>query len=131
MKLEVGMYIRTKKYGIHKISEIDERKTIYKYICDYRPHEDGDGTYTYSIYADKDILKANHNIKYLIEVGDIVEVEFDNNNGINKFEVVGVDVETNEIGIFKDDYSIHIVDIKNIKSIVTKEQFEAIQYKVV
>ncbi len=129
MKLEPNMYVRTNE-GIKQIYRIDNNKTKYKYLYKLKKQE-GDGCIDCGCLCIEDILKASHNIIDLIEVGDIVEVEFDNDNGMNKFEVVGVAVETNEIGIFKDDYSIYGVDIKNIKSIVTKEQMEAIQYKVV
>lgn len=40
MKLEVGMYVRTKD-GIHKIFNIDNKKTVWKYECDKKRQENG------------------------------------------------------------------------------------------
>ena len=128
MELEVGMYVRIKnKAGwccIGKLYNINDfREPSMKYCIDIQSDD--------FIFVPKDmIIKASNNIIDLIEVGDIVEVEFANDNGTNKFEVVGVAVETNEVGIFKDDYSIYGVDIKDIKSIVTKEQFSAMEYRL-
>ena len=106
MKLEVGMYVRTKGGFIDKI--ISFKSTISN---DYVELED-------EYYANKkDILKASNNIIDLIEVGDYVNGEL---------------VEYIEVDSYKD-YVInngYWCNQENIKSIVTKEQFSQMEYKV-
>ena len=68
MKLEVGMYVRTKDNGIKKINGLYS-KAIF--------------TDTYIRIENKDISKASHNIIDLIEVGDYVngyKVSFKDND---------------------------------------------------
>jgi len=129
MKLEVGMYVRT-EYGIEKIKLIDEN------------FMDGDTTF---IATDKDefrgayngklngfttgnnvIKKASHNIIDLIEVGDYVNgykvVDIKIFSDGNKYVVIATEKHQSfwKDKVFEDE----------IKSIVTKEQFESISYKV-
>ena len=88
MKLEVGMYVRTKHHEILKYGD--------------------------RFLFDDDIFKASHNIIDLIEVGDYV----------NGFSVIHKENDMLKCGLlvqFKEN---------EIKSIVTKEQFEQMQYKV-
>ena len=97
MKLEIGMYVRTKNGKIWTIKS-------QKAISGHR----------------KDIINASYNIMDLIEVGDYV----------NTHKVIDKDLDfiyvynsyANRLIFGKDDV---------IKSIVTKEQFESMQYKVV
>ena len=117
MKLEVGMYVRTEWGTIQKIKE---KRDYYKCIAD----ENGEEVYYLNInqsYQDYElIIKASHNIINLIEVGDYVngyyvEDVFDNyvnvSTGSNYFQKPSINAD-------------------EIKSIVTKEQFEQMQYKV-
>ena len=115
-KLEVGMYVRLNcnyEIGIGKtISEIDEDnfiKTKFKdgFEC------------SLPIYM---IAKASHNIIDLIEVGDVITT----NNLCG--EVTKIDIENNKIWIACCDYET--CRIEDVKSIVTKEQFESISYEV-
>lgn len=109
MKLEVGMYIRTKEGNIEKICSI-ENEHIYTnedYLSWYPSYNT--------------INKASHNIIDLIEVGDYV-------NGcrviaVNIAEIVGhySYVKCINDNVFKEN---------EIKSIVTKEMFESMQYEV-
>lgn len=117
MKLEVGMYVRTNS-GIRKLEIIDNDGT-YKFD-DEIYNEDGDAL----IWLDGDageldiyITKASHNIIDLIEVGDYVN---------------GERVAVIEEGIVKTGNEVCKTYIHNswIKSIVTKEQFESMSYKV-
>lgn len=122
MKLEVRMYVRTKKYGIAKII----CGTSNKFNIDVFKK---DGC-TLRCQKERDILKASFNIIDLIEVGDYVngyKVEEVNNNlkGIcNSLDtylwVVNDLDEFEEILIFE----------KDIKSVITHEQIEQIKYKV-
>ena len=95
MKLEVGMYVRTKHHGILKYGD--------------------------RFLFDDDILKASHNIIDLIEVGDYV-----NGYKVRKISVYEDDEKFLE---FVDDCYTELLN-REIKSIVTKEQFSQMQYKV-
>ena len=66
----------------------------------------------------KDIIKASHNIMDLIEVGDYV-------NGDRVTQVTSRYVEVC-YGIDSCDF----INEEDIKSIVTKEQFESIKYSL-
>ena len=116
MKLEVGMYVRTPK-GIAKIEEITEDRTEIYFNCDT-------GLSISFIKKDftqeemAEFYKHSHNIIDLIEVGDYVngdKVIYTNDGYIEVGE------ESDNIGFTSDKF---------IKSIVTKEQFEQMQYKV-
>ena len=112
LELEPNMYVRT-KCGIEQIYRIDNNKTKWKYVYKLK-EQDGDGCINIGILSSEDILKASHNIIDLIEVGDYV----------NGYLIIRKE---------KTLLTKQLSDIEpsDIKSIVTKEQFEAIQYKVV
>lgn len=149
-KLEVGMYIRTDKGFIAKVKEFKHDYTKGKRLVDdYSVKEvvenylslDGNQcrlieSIDYSIPpcypSDEEldeikshILKASHNIIDLIEVGDYVngyEVSFKGND-YQPFVQCDYPVQegtTNHYRFYE----------KAIYSIVTKEQFEAMEYKV-
>jgi len=113
MKLEVGMYVRTKALlnydyvKITKIKHIEEKET-----CLYIWLEDKD------LVTEQYIKKASHNIIDLIEEGDYV-------NGY-KVEYTLKKLLGFEDGQDGDWYMSN----ENIKSIVTKEQFESIKYSL-
>ena len=131
MKFEEGMYVRTLK-GIAKIIDRKLDPNDYYFqcwvtdrflcICD-------DTEYL----CDSDILKASYNIIDLIEVGDYVngyKIEEVNNN-LNEHKGICNCLDTylwcvNELDKFEE-----IVIFENdIKSVVTKEQFDSIKYEV-
>lgn len=100
MELEIGMYVRTLR---GKIWIIISKQAI-------SGHK-------------KDILKASYNIIDLIEVGDYV-------NGI-KVTSVNKTVEGNVLIGLGDMFGFSKFDNDyQIKSIVTKEQYESVEYKV-
>ncbi len=120
MKLEIGMYVRTKK-GIAKIKKIfssdDEPYFGAKYETDTYLEIYYDSEYV----SEDDVLKASYNIIDILEKGDYV-------NGClveKKFPKV----EYAEQSIKLKGSTDYIYDI-HIKSIVTKEQFEQMAYKV-
>ena len=135
-KLNVGDYVRTdtgiieKLEGIHKQNKTNE--TIIKL------NKMGGGRYAHIIDInsefekefDKDfsrgnIIKSSPNIIDLIEVGDYVngyKVDFTNIN--NKLSY-----EDKCIGFYDGDGDTTLFE-NDIKSMVTKEQFENISYKV-
>ena len=125
MKLEVGMYVRT-KYGIAKyIKDLVTRETIYRLIDKkivYDNVEDWE-----DCLLDNEISKASYNIIDLIEVGDYV-------NGHRVLEIFKDRIKFGEDSLVlarKSNYDNYYLYIEEIKSIVTKEQFESMQYKVV
>lgn len=114
MEIKVNDYVRTKK-GIKKIYKIDSNKTKWKYLFKLK-EQDGDGCIDLGYLCAEDIIgEPKEKIIDLIEVGDYV----------NKHRVSNVFDEY----ITTEDDQITI-DKKNIKSIVTKEQFEQMEYKV-
>lgn len=110
MKLEVGMYVRTKDEIIAKIDYIDDA-TIFFDKDLYRVYGDSIN------FLEKDnlekIAKASYNIIDILEVGDYV-------NGkkiVEKFD--------NWLDLGNDT-----VENNDIKSIITHEQMEQMTYKV-
>ena len=106
MKLEVGMYVRTKQGHIYKLSRYEEdyNRWISSGESDWHP-----------VYESL-VTKASHNIVDLIEVGDYV----------NGWKVL---YWTDGTKIVDDGYATNL-DKTSVKSIVTKEQFESMSYKV-
>ena len=120
MKLEVGMYVRTKD-GISKcIKVIPIRENSFMYEFDKEVYED----VNFLTYSELEKYKSSSNIIDLIEVGDYVNghrVIFVNET----FTYASVEVETS------GGANCEIIPKKDIKSIVTKEQMEQMAYKVV
>ena len=113
-KLEPNMYVRTKNGMIEKIiSKEDVSGSLHReeivFILD-----NGNRLALHS----KKVIKASHNIIDLIEVGDYV-----NGNEIYKisWDSLGLILETTDYFKLRE---------KDIKSILTKEQFESLEYKV-
>ena len=101
MKLEVGMYVRTK---LGSITKIENEVSLVRYIREI-PN-----------------VRFSHNIIDLIEVGDVITT----NNLCG--EVTKIDIENNKIWIACCDYET--CRIEDVKSIITREQFESMSYKV-
>lgn len=131
MGLKVGMYVRGSYYQYKgKIGEIiknyqNELEIAYK---------DGIIKTTVSSFIDDNFdnngkqYKASYNIIDLIEVGDVIT--FEGVDECNFPDLLGIQthlIESNELIDFKD-----MVENESAKliSIVTKEQFESMQYKV-
>ena len=113
MKLEVGMYVRTDG-KIEKIKELGYQDE--KYVSFSKDN-------THLIY--KDEIKASHNLlgndkePCLIEVGDYV----------NGYKLLYQDSHYSYFDTDICDW-IYIKKDEQIKSIVTKEQFSSMKYKV-
>lgn len=124
MKLEVGMYVRT-KFGIGKLLYFNEE--LEEWVNE-----------RYNSYTEDYIVKASHNIIDLIEVGDYVNGCYVSNRRASVNEHLGG--HPKGIGIIKcnayfnqgnyNDCKFEWIEEKDIKSIVTKEQFESINYKL-
>ena len=116
--MKVGDYVRLDRcQGIRKIDDYDGETKEYfldSDICD----EWGDFTLKLEKY---DIVKSNPNIIDLIEVDDYV-------NG-HKVTAFMYDGKNNRIGVVVDSEQ-WAYDTAEIKSIVTKEQFKNMEYKV-
>ena len=116
MELEVGMYVRT-KYGISKIEE--DRRINYGLI---HPVVD--------ILKKEVIIKSINNIIDLIEEGDFITLG-ENNYPLqvrNVWEHAGdIHIELSNGAKFED---LHDNKDFKIYSIVTKEMYESICYKV-
>ena len=118
MKLEVGMYVRTKHNGIKQINALYSQAIF---------------TDTFIRIENEQIINASHNIIDLIEVGDVVELfmEYDiDKEDTNIFELVAITDDKKEIGVFNSDFQIEFFPIENLRGIVTKEMFESISYKI-
>ena len=118
-KLEVGMYVRTNT-GIHKIFKIDEKKTVWKYLCDKKSTGEWDGSYEYTPIKEEQIIgKPSFDIIDLVQEDDYV-----NGDVVTKIKE---DKQNNKyiVTIFNDVYYN-----KDIESIVTKEQFESMEYRI-
>ena len=124
-KIEVGEYVRTKSGIIGTLIEILQAGSGIRYAGEFitdtiisiytRPH-------TEVRIKENDLARHSKNIIDLIEEGDYV-------NGhlvIDKKD----DEERIEIAIESDHIIYYWIEEKNIKSIVTKEQFERVQYEV-
>lgn len=121
LKIEEKMYVRTRN-GIAKILGIinDPDNFYYKMLITDKFLKIHDDT---EYIDDLDVIKASNNIIDLIEEGDYV-------NGV---EVIGKEFdnfnkEYLQCGV--GDYVICTFEVKDIKTILTKEQFESQKYIV-
>ena len=136
--MKINDYVRTKNDGIKKITKIDDfyyenyeddfghfyREKVNKKLVHYTIKE-GEDFFQGGSSLEKDIIKSSPNIIDLIEVGDYV-------NGLLVIEGSG---KSGYVELYLHGYWINTGEDKllsevNIKSIVTKEQFESMEYKV-
>lgn len=123
-ELKEGMYVRT-AFGIKRICEINHKAEKWKYLYKLKK-QDGDGCIDLGQLCDDDIInEPSFNVIDLIEVGDYV------NGDLVTF--ISSNPQKNQKGkhriILNDSYSL-FGKYENIKSIVTKEQFESQKYIV-
>ena len=147
MELKEGMYVRTKK-GIAKITKFDDldkvawtdKKNIYFGI--YRPS----GKINFELYDDGTVLNVSNEPIELIEDEDIAVIEYYVSKYRQRitriFECSLFKNKESDFVIFEnkhcnwwyDKAKKEWVNAKGynpkIKSIVTKEQFEAIKYEI-
>ena len=129
MELEVEMYVRT-KWGIGKYIEdyTNSQNLTWRVLqgcSNYNNQEDWQ-----NLFCDSEILKASHLLlgddkeDGVIEVGDYV-------NGVLITDISEDNKGKYVFGYSKDGFEGEIWFYNNeIKSIVTKEQFEAMQYEI-
>ena len=113
MEIEVGDYVRT-EWGIRKVKKITIEPEVDIGIA-IMPEVTALWTSKSEYFEAKDIYKHSKNIIDLIEVGDYV-------NGLR------VEYITNE-AIFTSGLA-HGILFEDIRTVVTKEQFASIEYKV-
>ena len=117
-KLEPNMYVRT-KWGIAKyIHNLVTKETVYRVIDKkiiYDNVEDWE-----DCLLDNEILKASHNIIDILEIGDYV-------NGYYVEDVLKTFVN---VAVGSNYFQSPTIYEKDIKSIVTKEQFESMSYRI-
>ena len=126
MKLEVGQFARLKSGYICKIININDfREPNMKYGVEANYLKD------VMFIGYDDVVKASYNIIDLIQLGDYV-----NGSKVIDISIIGKDkekwvwveqMEDND-NKYGDDYVGY--NNEQIKSIVTKEQFESIKYSL-
>ena len=122
MEIEVGEYVRTKR-GIGKILEV---KTVQPKM--YGKH---DLAYLIDVcprmyISDNNFIKHDKDIKKLIEPEDYV-------NGYKvisaDYDVIDDKTECIELDL-NNNYQYNFISARQIKTIITKEQMQSIEYKV-
>ena len=116
--MKVGDYVRTKNDGIQKIVKVTENNCLY-ITCT--------AGFDYHTSLDEEIIgQPSTNIIDLIEVGDYVNgylVKYVSDDGVY-IDIPFVDSES--IGC-----NVDLIRTEEIETIVTKERFENMEYKVV
>lgn len=113
--MKVGDYVRT-KYGITQFKEY-ETTNGSKILC--MPVKDG----SQGIFANvEDVIKSSPNITDLIEVGDYV-------NGVLVESIYQREKDKLYIHSFDTEIMMCFTN-NNIETIVTKEQFESMEYRI-
>lgn len=117
-KLEVGMYVRTKNGNICKIlrTTYSKYQSKNKEIC---YEVDIPINTNYELYIE-DIDMYHYDLKRLVQVGDY----------INGFYVEDVKETFVNVATGSNYFQSPTIYEEQIKSIVTKEQFESMSYKV-
>ena len=123
-------YVRT-KYGIKQIYEIDNNKTVWKYKFKLKK-QDGDGCIDLGCFSDSDVIKSSERIIDLIQIGDYVNGMKITNKYIDE-ETGNIELEFNNGSSYlypkSWNYEARSEEYK-IKSIVTKEQFSQMEYRI-
>ena len=124
--MNIGDYVRTKNSYIHKITDLKpfyENDRLIKEKQEVYIDNKSSG-WNYEQFEEF-IIKSSPNIKDLIQVGDIITVEYITGLGMIRNENVKVDNTLLDIlqhGEKNEEY--HII------SVLTKEQFERNEYKI-
>ena len=130
--MKVGDYVRTKGGNIFKIIGGNTDNWEVDISC-IQLEQTEENWYESNRYNDngywfnkENIIKSSTNIINLIEVGDVIEYRIDNVPLETKGYLKGITDITDEemINEIKKDKNYHI------KSIVTKEMFSSVEYRV-
>ena len=122
MKINKGMYVRTKK-GIGRVTEYIKHESwgyIVKVLGQY-------SCYTHTSNGElSDVIKASHNLIDLIEVGDYVNGTF-----VLDFKTLATGEKAVIVdGLINYGWGQGVTPVSDIKDIVTKEQFNSMKYVV-
>lgn len=121
MKLEVGIYVRTDKGYIGKLDIEKETIAVANWTGDYELEEITQYYVNNNRYNKFEIIKASHSIIDLIQVGDY----------INGAKVVRFKTDENGVKwIYTNNENAYGYKSDEIKSIVTKEMYSSVEYKV-
>ena len=112
MEIKVGEYVRT-KYGIAKYIDV-EIKSLGIIVIDKDIAHDHTDDYK-NVITPEEILKHSFNIIDLIEEGDFINSVLVTQSYLDNIKYLAKEIVKNNYGI---------------KSIVTKEQFKAMEYEV-
>lgn len=114
MKLEVGMYVKL-------VNDVEDIVVINKIanVFETTILTENDGSIYQGEYTKENVVKASYDIIDLIEVGDYV----------NGHEVKSKQSGVKRIDIGEDENYVWLYE-NDIKSIVTKEQFESMKYSL-
>lgn len=123
MELKVGMYVRL-------VNDVEDIVVINKIanVFETTILTENDGSIYQGEYTKENVVKASYNIIDILEVGDYV-----NRYPVKSISSVGKKIYEIEIKKPNNRKGVLIEKIKNnedIKSIVTKEQFENMEYKI-
>ena len=128
MKLEVGQFARLKGGYICKIINVNDfREPNMKYGVEANYLKD------VMFIGDDDVVKASYNIIDILECGDIIKLFMEDDideEDTNIFELIAINYNDNEIGVFNSDFQIEFFPIENLRGILTHEQMEQMAYKV-
>ena len=117
MEIKPNMYIRFKdKRDIQYIRKITEIPKDNRYASIYL---DKEANYSKGLSL-KNIIKASFNIIDLIEAGDYV----------NGYKVTYIDNDNQILRVDGFSWGTNIIENKDIKTIVTHEQFNSMKYEV-
>ena len=127
MKLEVGQFIRTNDGYINKIEKVNQFNVLV----------DGRDLFGEKLnIPNNEITKASYNIIDILEEGDYVNGYYvskiwEKDEITHYVDETSIKRKQREIVIQAPSYGgIEILKNKDIKSIVTKEQFEQMSYKI-
>ena len=117
MNIEVGEYIRTKNGVIAQLEYIHDKDEVYWFdkVIYSRYGEEIDFLTTEEL--PKYVVSHSKNIIDLIEVGDYVNGHKINKKYVNSDNILCFEIEGEET-------------IVEVKSIVTKQQFEGVKYEI-
>ena len=120
--MKIGDYVRTKNGNIRKIKEVIDKAYIDdpdyyvdKVLINIEQNRAEDTIYMEGWLFEEEIIKSSPNIIDLIEVGDYVNGVIVTQSYIDNIKHIAPEIKENNFGI---------------KSIVTKEQFSQMEYKV-
>lgn len=126
MKLEVGMYVRTKYGYIAKITKINPSSIYFDSQIFYASNFCAAHNKILRKENIEKIAKANYDIKKLLKVGDIIDYEYPTALGLERWYKVKVTEHLlNVLQNGENNHEYHVF------SVLTKEFFERMAYKVV